>query len=341
MDRGAGACAPQAEPGRATSAAGLVHRAAIVGSAGEVVDVLAAHLEEGLRAGDLPVLAVPPDTADAVRRALGLRADAVGDDPRIVLLGARAPDAMAVVARLLEQAAGTGSGRLRVLAQPQYRDDPRRWREVRRYEAAVNALVATAPLTVLCAHDRGSLPAEALDTARATHRELVADGAVLPNPAYQDPEACLRGIAAVREPVEAGDPVYAVDGVPTLPVLRRDLQGVLAAVVPDADLVADLHLAVSEVAANAFRHGRPPVSARVWADDTAVVCTITDSGDGHDALLAGFVPAHGEDLSAGGMGLWLARKLWDSVDLLPGPTGGLRVRLATTLPPAPAGRGAA
>jgi hypothetical protein len=46
--------------------------------------------------------------------------------------------------------------------------------------------------------------------------------------------------------------------------------------------------------------------------------------------LSGFAPAHGLDLSHGGMGLWLARKLWDHVDVLPGPDG-LTVRLSSRL----------
>jgi anti-sigma regulatory factor (Ser/Thr protein kinase) len=58
------------------------------------------------------------------------------------------------------------------------------------------------------------------------------------------------------------------------------------------------------------------------------VCAISDRGSGFADPLAGFQPAHGPDLGRGGMGLWLARKLFDSVDLLPGPDG-FTVRLAT------------
>lgn len=61
-----------------------------------------------------------------------------------------------------------------------------------------------------------------------------------------------------------------------------------------------------------------------------MICTITDSGTTFDNPLAGFIPAHGFDLGRGGMGLWLARKLFDHVDLFPGPTG-FTVRLSTTL----------
>ena len=97
---------------------------------------------------------------------------------------------------------------------------------------------------------------------------------------------------------------------------------------PDEDQREDLHLAASEIAANAFRHGVRPVSARVWADGDRLICVITDRGTAYADPLVGFAPAHGLDLSHGGMGLWLARKLWDHVDLLPGPDG-LTVRLST------------
>ena len=46
-----------------------------------------------------------------------------------------------------------------------------------------------------------------------------------------------------------------------------------------------------------------------------MVCTISDQGPGFDDPFAGYGPAHGEDLSRGGMGLWLARQLCDHVDI--------------------------
>ena len=318
----------------------FVHGAALVHSPGEAVAVAAAYVDEGLRAGDLSVLACAPQTAEAIRRVLGLRAREVEDDPRICLVGARVPDAMAVIRQRVERAAARGSGRLRVLAEPLFGSDPRRWREIRRYEAASNALVDAAPLTCLCLYDRERLPAEVLATARHTHPELWMGGVRVGNSEYRDPVGVLRDLGATREPVEAGEPVFSVDAAPALAVLRGGLRRALEAVVPDADQRADLHLGMSEVAANAFRHGRRPVSARVWADRSTVVCTISDSGTSFGNPLAGFLPAHGDDLSVGGMGLWLARKLWDDVDLVSGPEG-FTVRLATGLGRAAEGLGVA
>jgi hypothetical protein len=75
----------------------------------------------------------------------------------------------------------------------------------------------------------------------------------------------------------------------------------------------------------------PGVAAVFVGKDTeGVVCVISDRGTTYTDPLSGFTPAHGLDLSLGGMGLWLARKLWDHVDVLPSGTG-LSVRLSSRL----------
>ena len=59
------------------------------------------------------------------------------------------------------------------------------------------------------------------------------------------------------------------------------------------------------------------------------MATIRDSGSGLDDPFAGYGPAHGEDLSHGGMGLWLARQLCDHVAIRRGEHG-VSVRLSTS-----------
>ena len=97
------------------------------------------------------------------------------------------------------------------------------------------------------------------------------------------------------------------------------------------DAVEDFLLAVDEMTSNAVRHGLPPVSLRLWIGGDRIVCVIGDGGPGWDDPFAGYGPAHGDDLSRGGMGLWLARQLCDHVDIEHGD-GGVRVRLTTRLP---------
>ncbi|MCW2537424.1 MAG: putative anti-sigma regulatory factor, serine/threonine protein kinase [Modestobacter sp.] len=306
------------------------HAAAVVGSPAEVLTAAVPFLDAGLSAGDLVVLSCPRERSELLRRELGVRATGVQTDTRVSLLDTRAPDALVVTRTLLDRAVHSGSGRMRVVGETRFGPAPRDWREGQRYESVVNTLLSAEPIDALCLYDRQLLPAEVVASATSTHPALVVDGVARPNPAYLDPADYLARLPLPRESFEDGDPVFAVDEALALAELRHQLAAALATVVPDREQREDLHLAVSEIAANAFRHGVPPVSARLWAVADRLVCTIRDRGTRYGDALAGFQPAHGADLSRGGMGLWLARKLWDHVDLLPSPDG-LTVRLSSAL----------
>lgn len=305
------------------------HGAAVVGSRRELLATALPYLDAGLRAGDLVVLTCPPETVELLTDELGEKARAVEADARMSLLGARAPDALTMCGRFLERAVASGSGRLRVLAEVDFGSDRADWREGQRYESVTNRLLDDA-VSALCLYDRRRLAPEVVASAAATHPVLVQGRTWRPNPAFLEPGVYVPSLPVPRVPVEDGDPVFAVDDAPTLAGLRHQLGAVIASLVPDRDQQEDLHLAAAEIAANAFRHGVRPVSAKVWADGDRVVCVISDRGTSYRDPLSGFVPAHGPDLSAGGMGLWLARKLWDHVDLLP-TADGLSVRLSTRL----------
>ena len=324
------AVTPRHRPPRPAGRAELAHGAAVVGSDADVLEVALPYVDAGLAAGDLVVLACRPETVALICGELGERGRAMISDPGISLLGSRAPDALTVCRRYLEQATAGGSGTLRVLSEASFGSTPSDWREGQRFESVFNRLMGGAPVSAVCVYDRRRLSDTVLASAAATHPELVHGSAWSVNPRFQDPGTYVPTLPLPREPAEDAAPVLTVTDAPTLVGLRRQLGAVLAARVPDRDQREDLHLGASEIAANAFRHGVRPVSAQVWADGDRLVCVITDCGtDGADPFL-GFAPAHGLDLSHGGMGLWLARKLWDHVDLLPGPEG-LTVRLSTRL----------
>jgi anti-sigma regulatory factor (Ser/Thr protein kinase) len=306
------------------------HGASVVANERELLATALPFLEAGLRAGDLVALTCPQDTVELLSRELGERATAVESEPRISLLGARAPDALTMCRRYLERAMAGGSGRLRVVAEVDFGRDPADWREGQRFESVYNRLLGDAPVTAICLYDRRRLPAEVVASAAATHPLLVHGERWHTSADFQDPGVYVPSLPLPRAPVEDGDPAFAVEDAPTLAGLRHQLGAVLASLVADRDQQEDLHLAASEIASNAFRHGVRPVSARVWSDGDRLICAISDCGTSYRDPFSGFAPAHGMDLSHGGMGLWLARKLWDHVDVVPGEHG-LTVRLSTRL----------
>ncbi|WP_166509660.1 sensor histidine kinase [Blastococcus sp. TF02-8] len=314
----------------APGCSGHAHTALIARSDEELVAGVVPYVEEGLRAGDTVLLCLPPDTHGLVTSALGERASAVESDSRICLLGARVADAMGVTREWITRAAGSGSGRLRIAGQVQFGAEPRSWREGLRYEAAANRILADDPVSALCLFDRRALPAEVLGGVPATHPELLVGGQLVPSSAFADQREFALRLPLPREPLEDAGPVFAATDSPSLASLRGELRRVIHERVPDPDQAEDLHFAASEVASNAFRHGSRPVSAQVWVDEDQLICAITDSGPGFDDPFAGFRPAHGDDLALGGMGLWLARKLWDHVDALPRRPG-VTVRLSSRL----------
>jgi anti-sigma regulatory factor (Ser/Thr protein kinase) len=199
--------------------------------------------------------------------------------------------------------------------------------EWQRYESVINHAFATSPLWGLCLFST-ALPEPLLATARHTHPHLrTADGRVT-NPGYVDPAAYLAGLPVPDEPLEATPPALAADDITGVGTVRQAVRAVLDTVQGPRDVVEDHLLAVDEMLSNALRHGRPPVSLRLWTAPGTLVCTIGDGGDGPSDPFAGYGPAHGEDLSAGGMGLWLARQLCDHV-VLRSDGHGASVRLTT------------
>jgi anti-sigma regulatory factor (Ser/Thr protein kinase) len=302
----------------------------VVSSDAELLAAALPFLDAGLRAGDLVALTCPPETVELISRELGEGARAVESDPRISLLGSRAPDALTMVSRYLERAVASGSGRLRVVAAVDFGRDPADWREGQRYESVVNRIMAGSPVSSLCLYDTRRLPQPVVASAAATHPQLVRGTQWQVSGRFQDPGTYVPSLPVPREPFEDGEPVFFVENAPTLAGLRHQIGAVIASHVRDRDQQEDLHLGAAEIAANAFRHGVRPVSARIWAEGDRLVCVIADKGTTYSDPFSGFAPAHGLDLANGGMGLWLARKLWDHVDVVSGPDG-LSVRLSTRL----------
>ena len=286
-------------------------------------------VQDAFEAGHVVLLAARPGTVDVVR-------DAVGDDPRLRVLpptdqlAPRPPGLLDALRRLSRYEVAGGAPRVRLVGEVEAGPSWRWAFEMCRFEAACNEVMALEPVSALCLYDTRRLPAALVDSARRTHPSLAGAGGVRANPDYADQAELLRGLPVPREPAQDGPPVLVVDGITDFIGLRHRLAEVLTSFGRDRDTTEDFLLAVDEMASNGVRHGRPPVNVRLWVDEDSVVCTITDDGPGVTDPFAGYGPAHGEDLSRGGMGLWLARQLCDGVDAWRDAEGAT-VRLSTRL----------
>jgi anti-sigma regulatory factor (Ser/Thr protein kinase) len=314
------------------------HRAVIGASDAELVEATVAFVCEGLEAGEPVVVACTEATTELLQKRLADRAQVVWADWADVY-GNGPAAAITAVRRLGERHRVPSSSLVRVVLEPFAGPDQDTWREWQRYDAVLDhqleeaELLGEEPLAVLCLCDTGRVAGPLVEAARATHPLLQVDGRAEPNPDHVDAEEYLTSLPVPAEPLESTQPLVRADAVRDLRGLRRDL----AVRAGDASLPAgsepaleDFLLAVDEMTTNALRHGRPPVDLRLWADEKRLVCTVTDRGAGLQDPFIGYGPAHGDDLSLGGMGLWLARQLCDHVDIT-ATEDGVRVRLTTVL----------
>ncbi|GHE07088.1 hypothetical protein GCM10011381_01780 [Klenkia taihuensis] len=215
------------------------------------------------------------------------------------------------------------------MGETDYGTAPADWREWQAYEAVINDAFAPFPLWGLCVFD-AALPEPVLASVQRTHPQLVTTSGRSANADFADPATYLRALPVPDEPLEDTPPLLVDDDISDYAGLRHAVRGLLGSLAGPREVLEDFLLAVDEMTSNAVRHGRPPAGLRLWVGDDRVVCTIRDSGTGLDDPFAGYGPAHGEDLSHGGMGLWLARQLCDHV-VIRRDDHGVRVRLSTSL----------
>ena len=324
-DRAAGTPAPD----HLHTGSRYVHDALLYDDRQQLVDTTVPFLLDGLAAGDAAVVAAGTGTASAIR-------DALDGDPRVHVLErgdvyrARTPSAITTFRRLAEERVAGGARQVRVVGEVDFGVTERDWLEWMRYEAVINAALADWPLWGLCVFDTRTLPEPVLESALRTHSSVATPAGRSPNPDFVQPADYLRQLPVPVEPLEAAPPRLWARDVADFIGLRHAVAAELATVHASRDLIEDYLLAVDEMTSNALRHGKPPVSLRLWVGEDRIVCSIDDGGQGSTDPFAGYGPAHGEDLSRGGMGLWLARQLCDHVDLA-ADDDGARVRLTVRL----------
>jgi anti-sigma regulatory factor (Ser/Thr protein kinase) len=291
--------------------ASYVHEAVYFDAAAGLVDASAPLLRQALDRGEGVALAC----SDANNRAL---AEALGDDDRLVVLPRpeiyrKAITAVAFFRDFVQGRLDAGADRVCVVGEVDFGTDARAGREWRRYEALLNHALRPFPLWSLCGYDVRVLPEPVLATGELTHPYLRRGGMRAPNPAYVDPAELMRLTDVDAALVPQVGPAVTIPDVLNLDELHRELTELLVTEGLGRERVEEVVLAVHEVVANGWRHGKPPVSVRVWFPRGRVVCTVTDQGVGFDDPFAGYVQGARAELSDGRFGLWLARQFCDEV----------------------------
>ena len=198
--------------------------------------------------------------------------------------------------------------------------------EAVRHEALVNLAFTAAPVRVLCAYDSARLDPGIVRFAESTHPVLVREGRAGLSPAYGAglvPDECDRPLPL--PPDGAAALAYRADLAAPRAFAARQAAGLGL----PADRVADLVLAVGELAANTFSHTDRGGVLAIWVAGNELVCQVQDSGHITDPLVGRRRPPAD---AGGGHGLWLVHQVCDLVESRSGP-GGTVIRLHVRLFP--------
>jgi anti-sigma regulatory factor (Ser/Thr protein kinase) len=180
--------------------------------------------------------------------------------------------------------------------------------ECQRHEALLNVAFDNGPgWRLLCPYDTTALPPDVIEEAHRSHPYVALDHTLAES-----------GLYVERPPLSVPLPeppavraTLSFSGAGLRPV-RRLVSTQAARAGFKSRPIADLVMAVNEVAANSLQHGGGTGTLRIWRDGDVLVCEIRDRGHLSDPLADRRRPVPGHD---GGRGLWLANQLCDLVQV--------------------------
>lgn len=295
-------------PRTAPEDSSLCHEAMFYTDDDGYVDATRAFVEAGLAAAEPVLVAVPGPNLELLKAAIGSPA---GLSYRDMSEAGRNPGW--IIPGVLLAFAGEHRGsRVRMVGEPIWAGrSPAAYPRCVQHEALINIALAGYQASVLCAYDAGRLDIHAIADAASTHPVLIRAGERQVSPGYGSPEAVVDAFnRPLPEPTRTPSTLlFDASGLSGMRALVAALAGG-AGLVPDR--VADLQVAVSEIATNAVTHGGNSAVLRAWADVDGMICEVTGSSVLTDRL-AGRIPA--PPLSDRGRGLLLVNYLCDLVEV--------------------------
>jgi hypothetical protein len=306
-----------------TGRPGRFHEVGFYRSDAEFRALIVPFVEEGVAAGQPVIIGYDDRKADLLQSWL--------HDPAAVTfitgtsLYATPARAIASYWKMFEQYTAAGATQIRIAGDVPHEGNGGRFAGWDRYESAANTVWNRFPVWSRCLYDATTAAPRVLDIAGRTHPRIVLpSGQFRDCGLYQHP-AGFQPLPTDPDPLERTAPALELTD-PSPAQARRAITSIGHGQVPDTVLL-DLEIGVTEAVSHARLHGRPPVTARIWAVPGRMLVQIHHAGPGPGDPLAGLVPAWA-DPEFRGAELWLIHMLDLDVTLIRSPENFI-VRLAT------------
>jgi hypothetical protein len=305
-----------------TGRPGRFHEVGFYRSDAEFGALIVPFVEEGVAASQPVILGYDDRKASLLRSWLS--------DPAAVAfiadtsLYATPARAIASYWRMFARLTATGPTQIRVAGDVPHEGNGGRFAGWDRYESAANTVWNQFPVWSRCLYDATTATPRVLDIAARAHPRIVLpSGRCEPSHRYQE-AADFQPLPPEPDPLEDSVPAIVMSD-PSPAQVRHALTIIGGGHVSDTAL-EDLMIGVGEAVANAWQHGGPPVTVRIWAGSARILIHVHDTGPGPADPLAGLVPVWaGPGLREGG--LWLIHMLRLDATLIRSQDG-FTVRLA-------------
>jgi anti-sigma regulatory factor (Ser/Thr protein kinase) len=297
---------PRVAPGRGFGHEVLLHGDGADGFVRQTMPLI----EQAIESRAPVLIAVSPDRIAGLREALGTTAARVALTD-IRRLGANPARIIPAWRRFLRTKLFSDGGEPLGIGEPVWQGrSTAELDECWRYEALLNLAFGGdgRPWRLLCPYDFDSLDDHVIEAARICHPLISERGRAHLNNCYRNPAQPFDGTLE-EPPAEAYELEFTEAGLGD--VRHRLASWALLEGLPSAD-IADLVLAVDEIATNSIRHGGGSGRLRMWRSEGSLLCEVRDDGEMRDPLL-GRVQPGGEAIC--GRGMWIVNQLCDLVQI--------------------------
>jgi anti-sigma regulatory factor (Ser/Thr protein kinase) len=300
------------------------HEALLYAGIDEFMSVTVPFLREGAAAGERAMVALD-------ERKIRMLEDALGSDAESVSfvemhgLGRNPARIIPAWRDFVSDHAGSGRG-LRGIGEPVWAGrSGAELTECECHESLLNRAFDGGPgWRLMCPYDTAALAPAAVEVASRTHPFVTEGGVTRRSRDYTQADALVAPLPT--PPADADEIAFTADD---LVGLRWVVSNAANRAGVTGPRVADLVLAVHELASNSLRYGGGHGVLRMWEDRDAFVCEVRDEGRIEEPLVGRALPPPEQ---TGGHGLWLVNQVCDLVQLRSSPRGSVvRVRMSTAV----------